>query len=90
MIPKYFHLIIKFQVSAEDTDCIKRIIGGIKWPVLSRRYLEYFAVELLKVLNTPMTAEYIAKKLKRPLFKVGSSIRDMSQAGMINADGDKF
>ena len=48
------------------------------------------AIELLKVLQSPMTAEEISQKLDRPLFKVRSSIREMTEAGMVAVDGDKY
>ena len=36
------------------------------------------AKELLKILNSPMTAEEISQKLNGPMFKVRSSLREMS------------
>ena len=48
------------------------------------------AIELLKALQDPLDAEEISQKLGRPLFKVRSSIREMTEAGMIAADGEKY
>ena len=48
------------------------------------------ATQLLKALTAPLTAEEISQKLQRPLFKVRSSIREMTESGLVAADGDRF
>ena len=48
------------------------------------------AKELLSLLSSPFSAEEIAVKLNRPLFKVRSSLRELEEAGFIEKTGDKF
>ena len=48
------------------------------------------AVELLKILDVPMTEGQISSKLKRPLFKVRSSLREMEEAGLIKKTGEEY
>jgi predicted transcriptional regulator len=48
------------------------------------------AIELLKILNNPLTPEEISKKLNRPMFKVRSSLREMLEAKLISSVEDKY
>ena len=48
------------------------------------------AKALLRVLSKPTEAEAIAKQVGQPLFKVRSSLRELTAAGLIQEDGEKF
>ncbi|HHT79420.1 MAG TPA: hypothetical protein GXZ93_06500 [Actinobacteria bacterium] len=49
------------------------------------------AKELLQLIKEPYSAEEIAEKLKRPLFKVRVSLRELNEAGFADkADNDKY
>ena len=48
------------------------------------------AKELLSLILNPYTAEEIAVKLNRPLFKVRSSLRELGEAGFVEKSADNF
>ena len=49
------------------------------------------AKELLGLIsNNPYTDEEIAAKLKKPMFKIRSSLRELEGAGFTIKSGDKF
>jgi len=48
------------------------------------------AKALLRVLAKPAEAEAIAKQVGQPLFKVRASLRELTAAGLIQEDGEKF
>jgi len=48
------------------------------------------AKALIKSLEVPLGAEEIAARLGSPLFKVRSSLRELVEAGLIVAEGDKY
>ena len=48
------------------------------------------AKELLSLLSSPFSAEEIAVKLNRPLFKVRSSLRELEEAGFVKKSGEQF
>ena len=48
------------------------------------------AKELLSLISNPYTAEEIAVKLNRPLFKVRSSLRELQEGGLVENSDDKF
>jgi predicted transcriptional regulator len=48
------------------------------------------AKALLKSLETPLAVEEIASRLGSPLFKVRSSLRELVEAGLVEARGDKY
>ncbi len=48
------------------------------------------ARSLLQLLDRPLTSEEIAAQLKRPLFQVRSSVREMSSAQLIVPEGDGY
>lgn len=48
------------------------------------------AKALLKVIETPLTAEEISKKVGQPLFKIRSSLREMVDAELIKEEGNKY
>ena len=48
------------------------------------------AQKLLTVLAEPLTPEEISQKAGQPLFKVRSSLREMTGAGLINEDGGNY
>jgi len=48
------------------------------------------AKALLKVIETPLTAEEISKKAGQPLFKIRSSLREMVGAELIKEEGNKY
>jgi len=48
------------------------------------------ARSLLKILESPLSAEEIAARLALPLFRVRSSLREMAEAGLILSQGDDF
>jgi len=48
------------------------------------------AKALLKLLEAPLRAEEIAVRLGSPLFKVRSSLRELSEAGLVIVQGDKY
>jgi predicted transcriptional regulator len=45
---------------------------------------------LLKILEVPLGAEEIAARLGSPLFKVRSSLRELTDAGLVMVQGDKY
>ncbi len=47
------------------------------------------AKELLQLVKEPYSAEEIAEKLKRPLFKVRVSLRELNEAGFIKKTDDE-
>ena len=46
--------------------------------------------ELLSLISEPYSAEDIAENLKRPLFKVRVSLRELSEAGFVENIDDKY
>jgi len=48
------------------------------------------AKALLKSLETPFSAEEVSGRLGQPLFRVRSSLREMLEAGLVVAQGDKY
>jgi predicted transcriptional regulator len=48
------------------------------------------AKALLTALANPLGVEEIAAKLNVPLFRVRSSLREMVEAGLAVAQGDKY
>jgi len=48
------------------------------------------AKALLKVIESPLTAEEISKKVGQPLFKIRSSLREMVDAELIKEEGNKY
>ena len=48
------------------------------------------ARSLLTLLENPLAPEEIAEKLKRPLFQVRSSLREMSNSQLIAPEGDGY
>ncbi|MFZ5979373.1 MAG: hypothetical protein ACOYVF_01970 [Candidatus Zixiibacteriota bacterium] len=49
------------------------------------------ARKLLRMLAEPMSPEEAAEKLQLPLFKIRSSLREMTRAGMVVQTGeDKY
>jgi len=48
------------------------------------------AKDLLKGLETPLSAEEVSRRLGQPLFRVRSSLREMVEAGLVVAKEDKF
>jgi len=48
------------------------------------------AKELLNLISNPYSAEEIAAKLTRPLFKVRSSLRELEEAGFVQKSEDKY
>jgi predicted transcriptional regulator len=48
------------------------------------------AKALLKALETPLSAEEVSGRLGQPLFRVRSSLREMLEAGLVIAQGDKY
>lgn len=48
------------------------------------------AKELLQLLSKPFSPEEIAEQLKRPLFKVRVSLRELSEAGFIQEAEGKY
>jgi predicted transcriptional regulator len=48
------------------------------------------AKALLKVIESPLTAEEISKKVGQPLFKIRSSLREMVGAELIKEEGNKY
>jgi predicted transcriptional regulator len=45
---------------------------------------------LLRALAKPIAAEEIAKQVGQPLFKVRSSLRELTAAGLIQEKGQEF
>ena len=45
---------------------------------------------MLESLHTPLTAEEIAEHAKQPLFKVRSSMRELTEAGLVAVQGDTY
>ena len=45
---------------------------------------------MLSLLAEAMTPEEAAQKSGQPLFKVRSSLREMGEAGLVVAEGDKY
>ena len=48
------------------------------------------AKTLLKAAHEPMSPEDLAKKIGIPLYKVRSSVREMSEAGLIKETQGRF
>ena len=48
------------------------------------------AKALLRVLDNPLTPEVISQKLGQPLFKVRSSVREMTGAELIKDEGGRY
>jgi predicted transcriptional regulator len=48
------------------------------------------AKALLKSLETPLGVEEIAARLGSPLFKVRSSLRELVEAGLVEAREDNY
>jgi predicted transcriptional regulator len=48
------------------------------------------ALALLEILMDPLKPEEIALRVGQPLFKVRSSLREMSGAGLLTSDGDHY
>jgi predicted transcriptional regulator len=48
------------------------------------------AKALLRALAKPTAAEEIASQVGQPLFKVRSSLRELTAAGLIKEAGEKF
>jgi len=48
------------------------------------------AKALIKSLEVPLGAEEIAARLRSPLFKVRSSLRELVEAGLVVVQGDKY
>jgi predicted transcriptional regulator len=48
------------------------------------------AKALLKGLGAPQRAEDIAGRLGLPLFRVRSSLRELTEAGLVIAQADKY
>ncbi|MDD3520306.1 MAG: DUF742 domain-containing protein [Actinomycetota bacterium] len=48
------------------------------------------AKELLELVSEPYSVEDIAEKLKRPLYKVRVSLRELNEAGLIDKVNDKY
>ena len=48
------------------------------------------AKELLQFVSKPFSPEEIAEQLKRPLFKVRVSLRELSEAGFIKESDGKY
>jgi len=48
------------------------------------------AKALLRVLESPLAPEEIAQKVGQPLFKVRSSLREMTGAELIKDEGGKY
>ena len=45
---------------------------------------------LLGVLQTPHTVEDISSSVEQPLFKVRSSLRELTEAGFVEQNGEKY
>lgn len=45
---------------------------------------------LLKIVENPLTPEEISEQVGQPLFKVRSSLREMSQAELVREEEGKF
>jgi Mn-dependent DtxR family transcriptional regulator len=48
------------------------------------------AKEVLKAIQNPVTPEEIAEKIKQPLFKVRSSLREMAWFGYVTEESGKY
>jgi predicted transcriptional regulator len=48
------------------------------------------AKALLAILDDPKTPEEISKRLEQPLFKIRSSLREMTSAGLVKEEGAKY
>lgn len=48
------------------------------------------AVSILKILDVPLTVEEISRKTGAPVFLLRSSMRDLVDAGVAEAAGDKY
>jgi predicted transcriptional regulator len=48
------------------------------------------AKALLQFLSGPANPEQIAKQIGQPLFKVRSSLREMSEAGLVKPSGEMY
>lgn len=45
---------------------------------------------VLRALSKPIAAEEVAKQAGQPLFKVRASLRELTAAGFIKEDGEKY
>jgi predicted transcriptional regulator len=45
---------------------------------------------MLKRLETPMTPEEVASAVGMPLFRIRSGLREMSEAGLVMPEGEKY
>lgn len=48
------------------------------------------AKALLRAIKNPLAPEEISKQIGQPLFKVRSSLREMTTAGLVQQQDDKF
>lgn len=48
------------------------------------------AKALLRIVQNPLTPEEISKKVGQPLFKVRSSLREMSAAEFVKEESGKY
>jgi predicted transcriptional regulator len=48
------------------------------------------AKALLRLIEAPFAVEEIAVRLGSPLFRVRSSLRELVEAGLVIAQGDKY
>jgi predicted transcriptional regulator len=48
------------------------------------------AKKLLRIVSVPSPVEQIAKKLDLPIFKIRSSIREMTKAGLITEMNEQY
>jgi predicted transcriptional regulator len=48
------------------------------------------AKALLNIVQNPLTPEEISKQIGQPLFKVRSSLREMTQADLVKEENGKF
>jgi len=45
---------------------------------------------MLKILQTPMTAEQVAQQTGHPLFRVRSSLRELVDGGLVKLEADRY
>ncbi len=48
------------------------------------------AQALIEALAEPQTAEQVAPAVGQPLFKVRAGLRELAQAGLIEANGESY
>jgi len=48
------------------------------------------AKNVLKTIETPLTAEEIAEKVNQPMFKIRSSLREMAWFGYVTEEDGKY